>query len=182
MPRTRTKRGPQADEPASSEKAKEAIGDSRGGPTTKIHLLADCQCRPLAFLLSQGQRHDSQFLARILDAVRVPRGGRGRPRKRPDDLYLDKGYSYPQCRALLRQRGIRHLIPERRDQRANRQKKGGKGGRPCVYERARYALRNVAERCILRLQWFRRVATRYDKRAETYQAFVTIAAIMLWLR
>jgi transposase len=117
-----------------------------------------------------------------LDAVRVPRCGRGRPRKRPDELYLDKGYSYPQCRALLGKRGIRSVIPERRDQRANRLKKGRKGGRPCVYEHARYALRNVVERCALRLLWFRRVATRYDKRAETYQAFVTIAAIMLWLR
>jgi len=133
-------------------------------------------------VLSEGQRSDSKFLEAILDAVRVPRLGRGRPRKRPDDLYLDKGYSYPACRQLLRKRGIRHLIPERRDQRANRQKKGRDGGRPCVYDHDRYALRNVVERCVLRLQWFRRIATRYDKRAETYQAFVTIAAIMLWLR
>jgi transposase len=132
--------------------------------------------------LSEGQRSDSKFLEAVLDSVAVRRGGRGRPRKRPDALYLDKGYSYPGCRALLRKRGIPTLIPERRDQRANRQKKGRKGGRPCVYDRARYALRNVVERCALRLQWFRRVATRYDKRAENYQAFVTIAAIMLWLR
>ena len=112
----------------------------------------------------------------------VRRSGRGRPRKRPDDLYLDKGYSYPECRALLRKRGIRHLIPERHDQRANRQKNGREGGRPCEYDHDRYALRNVVERCALRLQWFRRIATRYDKRAETYRTFVTIAAIMLWLR
>jgi len=112
----------------------------------------------------------------------VPRRGRGRPRKRPDDLYLDKGYSYTQCRKLLRRRGIRHMIPERRDQREQRQKKGQVGGRPCVYEHLRYAHRNIAERCILRLLWFRRVATRYDKRDASYLAFVTIAAIMLWLR
>ena len=112
----------------------------------------------------------------------MPRAGRGRPRKRPDELYLDKGYSFPACRALLRKRGISHIIPERRDQRTNRHRKGQKGGRPATYDHARYALRNVVERCAFRLQCFRRVATRYDKRAENYRAFVTIAAIMLWLR
>jgi transposase len=133
-------------------------------------------------VLSEGQRNDSKFLEAVLDSVAVRRGSRGRPRKRPDVMYLDKGFSYPECRALLRKRGIRTIIPERQDQLKNRQKKGSDGGRPCAYDHAGYALRNVVERCALRLQWFRRVATRYDKRAENYLTFVTIAAIMLWLR
>lgn len=133
-------------------------------------------------MLSVGQRNDCQCLAEALDAVHIKRSGRGRPRKRPDDLYLDKGYSYPKCRQLLRQRGIRHLIPEREDQREQRKKKGREGGRPCLYDRARYACRNIVERCALRLQQFRRVATRYDKREDNYRATVTLAAIILWLR
>ena len=160
----------------------EAIGDSRGGPTTKIHLVADRLARPLGFVLSVGQRNDCQCLAEALDAVSVKRVGRGRPRKRPDDVYLDKGYSYPKCRRLLRRRGLRHVIPEREDQEKQRRKKGSDGGRPCAYERVRYACRNVVERCALRLQQFRRVATRYDKREDNYRASVTIAAIILWLR
>jgi transposase len=117
-----------------------------------------------------------------LDAIRVPRCGKGRPRKRPSKLRNDKGYSYPRCRKALRRRGIKHLIPERRDQRKNRLKKGSEGGRPVVFVHAEYAKRNVVERCILRLKQFRRVATRYEKRASNFLAMVTLAAIILWTR
>ncbi|MBW3624167.1 MAG: transposase, partial [Armatimonadetes bacterium] len=44
-----------------------------------------------------------------------------------------------------------------------------------------YRHRNVVERCFLRLKQWRRIATRYDKRAETYLAFLTLASIILWL-
>lgn len=133
-------------------------------------------------VLSEGQRSDSKRLEATLDAVRVPRPGRGRPRKRADKLRADKGYSYPVCRKALRRRGQCHLIPERRDQRDNRQKRGQAGGRPVVFVKADYARRNVVERCILRLKQLRRVATRYEKRECQFLAVVTIAAIMLWLR
>jgi transposase len=108
--------------------------------------------------------------------------GKGRPRKRASHLKADKGYRYPRCRQALRRRGIRHLIPEREDQIQHRRKKGRSGGRPVVFVQERYAQRNVVERCILRLKQWRRVATRYDKRADHYLAFVTLAAIILWLR
>lgn len=150
--------------------------------TTKIHLLADGKARPLSLVLSEGQRSDSKFLERTLDGVRVPRAKQGRPRKRADKLRADKGYSYPVCRKALRRRGQRHLIPERRDQREQRQKKGSAGGRPVVFVKTDYAKRNVVERCILRLKQFRRVATRYEKRESNYLAMVTLAAIILWLR
>jgi transposase len=89
--------------------------------TTKVHLACDGQGRPLSVVLTPGQRHDSTQLEPVLDAIRVPRpGGRGRPRKRPDHLIGDKGYSYDRCRQTLRRRGIPHTIPERADQRASR--------------------------------------------------------------
>ena len=158
------------------------MGRSRGGLTTKLHLCADGKARPLSLVLSEGQRSDSKFLAATLDAVRVPRVGRGRPRKQADKLRADKGYSYPTCRILLRRRGQKHLIPERRDQREHRRKKGQAGGRPVVFVLADYAKRNVVERCILRLKQFRRVATRYEKRASSHLAMATLAAIILGLR
>ena len=122
------------------------------------------------------------MLEATLDAVRVPRKGRGRPCKRPGELRGDKGYSYARCPKALRRRGIRHLIPERSDQKEQGKNKGRVGGGPVVFEKAAYAERNVVERCILRLKQWRRVATRYDKRASMYLAFVTLASIMLWLR
>jgi hypothetical protein len=86
-------------------------------------------------VLSPGQRHDSTQLEPVLDAISVARpGGRGRPRKRPDHLIADKGYSYPRCRRLLRRRGIRHTIPERSDQRAHRARRPG---RPLGFDQAR---------------------------------------------
>lgn len=144
--------------------------------------MADSQCRPLGFVLSQGQASDLKHLEAILDSVCVRRAGRGRPRKRPDVLSLDKAYSYKACRQLLRRRGIRACMLEREDHKRNRLAKGRAGGRPPGCDRATYGQRNVVERCILRLQWFRRIAVRFDKRAERYRAFVTIAAIMIWLR
>jgi len=144
--------------------------------------VAEGRARPLSMVLSEGQASDSNWMEPALDAIRVPRRGRGRPRKRPGKVVNDKGYSYPRCRRALRRRGIRHLIPERRDQRQQRQKRGSSGGRPVVFVKADYAKRNVVERCILRLKQFRRVATRYEKRAEHFLAMVTLAAIILWVR
>lgn len=120
-------------------------------------------------VLTAGQRHESTQLAAVLDTIRVPRLGRGRPRKRPDRLLADKGYSYPGCRRLLRRRGIPHIIPTRRDQRRLR------------FDAAAYRRRNVVERCVNRLKQWRAVATRYEKRAVDYRAMVVIAALMLWL-
>jgi transposase len=130
-------------------------------------------------VLTPGQRHDSTQLEAVLDGIRVPRpGGRGRPRKRPDHLIADKGYSYARCRMLLRQRGIPHTIPERSDQRERRARRPG---RPLTFDRERYRRRNVVERCINRLKQWRGLATRYEKRALNYRAMVVIASLMLWL-
>ena len=146
-----------------------------------MHLLCERRCRPLSLVLSAGQVHDSRMLEAVLDAVRVPRLGRGRPRKRPEQTLGDKGYSYARCRASLRQRGIAAVIPERRDERERRQKRGQAGGRPRRFDREAYRGRNVVERTILRLKQWRRVATRYDKLGSAYLAWTTLASLLLWL-
>jgi transposase len=133
-------------------------------------------------VITAGQVHESTQMQPVLDQVRVPRPRRGRPRKRAEHLTCDKAFSCARCRKLLHQRGIRHVIPERKDQREHRQNKGQKGGRPCRYDKAVYATRNVVERCINKLKQFRSVATRYDKRADCYRTMVTLAAILLWMR
>jgi transposase len=113
-------------------------------------------------VLTPGQRHDSTQLEPVLDAIRVPRpGGKGRPRKRPDHLIGDKGYSYPRCRRGLRRRRIAHTIPERDDQRARWARRPG---RKPAFDTATYRRRNVVKRCINRLKQWRAIATRYDKR------------------
>jgi len=77
----------------------QALGRSRGGFSTKIHVRAEGGGRPVAFLLSGGQRHEARFLAPLMQAGRMKRLGRGRPRHRPDMVVGDRGYSYPSLRA-----------------------------------------------------------------------------------
>nr|WP_199917964.1 IS5 family transposase [Streptomyces virginiae] len=158
-----------------------ALGRSRGGLTTKIHLACDGRGRPLGFVLTGGNAADCTHFEQVMDAIKVIRVGLGRPRTRPDHILGDKGYSSRKIRAYLRKRGIGHTIPERRDQRANRRRKGRTGGRPCGFDKQLYKKRNVVERCFNRLKQWRGIATRYDKTRESYEAAVTIASLFLWL-
>ncbi|MFF4125143.1 transposase [Microbispora rosea] len=72
---------------------REALGRSRGGLSTKIHLVADRRCRPLARILSPGQHGDSPYFQRVLNTIRIARRGLGRPRRRPATVLADKAYS-----------------------------------------------------------------------------------------
>jgi transposase len=89
---------------------REALGRSRGGFSTKIHLRAEGGGRPVAFVLSGGERHESLYLGALLIAGAVRRAGRGRPRVRPARVVGDKGYSYPGVRRLLVRRHIQAVI------------------------------------------------------------------------
>ena len=80
-------------------RTREALGRSRDWLTSKIHLLADPGCRPLARLTSAGQRHDSLAFVPLMDQLAIARQGRGRPRTRPGRLLGDKAYSSTAIRA-----------------------------------------------------------------------------------
>ncbi|MEU8459165.1 IS5 family transposase [Streptomyces griseoaurantiacus] len=156
------------------------LGRSRGGLTSKIHLACDSLGRPPAFTVTGGNTNDcSQFTA-VMDAIRVPRLGPGRPRLRPDHVIGDKGYSSKAIRAWLRRRGVGHTIPERSDQIRNRLRRGHRGGRPPAFDKHIYKRRNVVEHCFNRLKQWRGIATRYDKTAESYKAAVTLASLLMW--
>lgn len=138
--------------------------------------------RPLALLITPGQWGDAPQLIPVLERVRAPWPAVGHPRTRPDDLGGDKAYSSRRNRRYLRRRQIKHTIPEPKDQRANRRRRGGKGGRPTGFDKDKYKRRNEVERTINLLRGFRAVAMRYDKRAYVFHGTVTVAAIRLWLR
>nr|WP_237773161.1 IS5 family transposase [Streptomyces luteocolor] len=168
------KKGAPAGEPGDH-----AIGRSRGGLTTKIHLAADGRCRPLAFFLTAGQTGDAPAFTHVMSRLRVPRPF-GRPRTRPDLVLGDQAYSSRAIRDHLRKRGIRAVIPERADQQANRRQHGQTGRRPPAFDRQTYKQRNTVERCINRLKQWRGIATRYEKTATIYLAGLHIAGIFLW--
>jgi transposase len=96
--------------------------------------------------------------------------------------FLYRNYSSRRNRRYPRRRQIKHTIPERKDQRANRQRRGGAGGRPTGFDKTICKRRNEVERTINARKGFRAVATRFDKRAYIFHGTVTVAAIRLWVR
>ena len=124
----------------------------------------------MVFILTEGQRLEQPVLPPLMERGAVKRPSRGRPRVRPDRVVGDKGYSSPAVRRYLRGRRIRAVIPTKADEAPDP-----------TFDRAAYRERNVVERLINRLKQFRRIATRYEKRAANYRAMVTIAAALLWL-
>jgi transposase len=124
----------------------------------------------MTFLLTPGQRHEAPVFVPLMQQGAVSRLGPGRPKLRPTRLVGDKGYSSRAIRQYLRRHGIRVTIPRKQCER-----------RTGPFDRALYRLRNAVERLINRLKQCRRIATRYEKRAASYQAMLLIAAIMLWL-
>ena len=123
----------------------------------------------MVLLITAGQRHEQAMFEPLMERGAVKRKERGRPRLRPDRVAGDKGYSGRRIRRYLRRRGIGVVIARQKRERRVR------------FDKDAYRMRNVVERLINRLKQFRRIATRYEKRAVNYLAMLTIAAITLWL-
>jgi transposase len=162
---SRAAAGASATDGTAAEPTDHALGRSRGGYGSKIHLVCDGRGLPMAVTVTAGQRHESTQFEAVMGQVRVPRPV-GRPRCRPRKLAGDKGFSYPRIRRELRRRGIKAVIPTRKDQR-----------RLPRFDKATYRRRIVVERCIGWLKESRRLATRFEKLAENFLAMVKLAML-----
>lgn len=122
----------------------------------------------MTFMLTPGQQHGIGVVEELMEQGAVRRTI-GRPRVRPGRIVGDKGYTSAKFRAYLRRRGIRVTIARR----SNERRRG-------PFDKKMYRHRIKVERLIGRIKEFRRIATRYEKRAHNYAAMLTIAAIFLW--
>ncbi|WP_344600443.1 transposase [Streptomyces glaucus] len=116
------------------------LGRSRGGFTSKPHLSADGHCRPLSLIVTPGQRADCTRFMPVLEKIRVPGPGPGRPRKKPDSLAADKAYGNGPLREYLRRRGIRRTLPEKTASQAARLRTGSRGRAGCLVRGKRSAV------------------------------------------
>ncbi|SQD93877.1 hypothetical protein FMEAI12_2020011 [Parafrankia sp. Ea1.12] len=123
----------------------------------------------MAFVLTAGQAADSPQFIPVLTKVRVPGARRPSPRP-PRRGRRGQGLRVPQQPSLPAETPHQAVIPEKRDQAANRKKKGSKGGRPVSHDTDLYTERNTVERLINKLKAWRGIATGYDKTPQSYLA------------
>ena len=159
--------GPQA--ARLEEPADHALGRSRGGFGTKVHLVVEEHGIPIGIYVTAGQRHESKAFEALMARVLLPR--RRGQRYWPGKLGGDKGYSYPEVRGWLGRRRIGAVIPTRKDQ-----------PRIEPFDKPSYRLRNIAERVVGWLKERRRLGTRYEKLAVNFVAFWMVGIMEYLLR
>ena len=147
---------------------KEETGLTEVGKGTKRMLVVDGNGIPLAPSISRASRAEVKLAQETLERVRVPRR-KGRPRKRPGRLVADKAYDCDRFRGWLRSKGP--SIPPRRSREGRRKRWADE-----------YKGRWQVERTFARLDNFRRPMVRWERPAMVYEAFCTLACIIICLR
>jgi transposase len=157
------------------EPADHALGRSRGGFSTKIHILGDGVGHPLHFHLTPGQTHDSTVLDTVLEGADANlRDGEGNPIAWPVSLGGDKGYRAAWIDEYLLELGITPVIPSKENE--DREARG------VEFDREKYRKRNIVERLIGWLKESRRIFSRFEKTAKNYGGMIKMAFILQYLR
>jgi transposase len=136
-------------------------------------VVVDGQGIPLGGTITSASPAEVRLAEETLETIRVPRQGRGRPKSRPKRLIADKAYDSDKLRASLKERGIRLLVPYRRNRKRQKQS-------PEVGER--YQHRWKIERTFAWLGNFRRLLVRYERLITVYLGFFHLACIIIALR
>jgi transposase len=139
---------------------RQSMGQSRGGLTSKIHAVVGSSGLPVRLALTTGEAHDNWLATKLLSRL-----------KSGSMLLADSGYDADWIRTLVRQHGAWANIPP------NSNRKDALSFSPYLYR-----ARNLVERFFNKIKQCRRVATRYDKLADNYLAFIQLASIWIWLR
>lgn len=138
----------------------EAIGKSRGGNTTKIHLAVDSHGLPVEFIITGGEVNDGTAAPALIAKVASA-----------DVIIADKGYDSERLREQIEAQDSRGVIPRKR----NSVKGNGD------LDRGLYRYRHLVENAFARLKQYRSIATRFDKLKRNYESMVAMACSLLWL-
>jgi len=139
--------------------AAQALGRSRGGFSTQIHVVVDALGNPLDFILTGGQRHD------VTQAPALRQGRQG------DYVVADKASDADTFLEQIEQMGTIPVIPARKNRTEAR-----------YYDHHLYRERHLVECFINKIKWFRHIFARFDKLASRYLGFLTFVATLIWLR
>ena len=143
-----------------ADNASQSVGRSRGGLTSKLHVVVDANGLPLRLGITPGEAHDNRLCSVLLTGLK------------PQTMLLaDRAYDADWIRAFVNEQGAWANIPPKRTRKD-----------PICFSPYLYRARNLIERFFNKIKQCRRVATRYDKLAANYLAFVKLACIRLWLR
>jgi transposase len=154
------------------EPADHALGRSRGGFSTKIHVVCDSQGAPLNVVLSPGQTHETQLFETLWDTTEIP-DEQLEHFVRPDALGGDKGYYSHAILGRLRSDEVRPVIPEIGKTIAEQDQ--------ADFDRGIYRGRNGVERLVGWLKESRRVFGRFEKTAVNYLAMIHVACIRYYM-
>lgn len=146
-------------QPAHKKRGEQALGRSRGGFSTKIHITVDGLGNPLRFRLTTGQHHDITQAQALLDGFDF------------DRLIADRGYTAEHFMEYLLERGIQAVIPPH--QRAKVLSE---------YDEWLYRERHLVECFINKIKRFRRIFSRFEKLDISYLSFLQFVGVLIWLR
>ncbi len=139
--------------------AEQALGRSRGGFSTKIHVLVDGLGNPLRLHLTAGQCHDSPHAPALLDGLTF------------DRVIADRGYAGQAVLDVVLERGAEVVIPPHQ-----------RSKQPRDFDRWWYRERHLVECFFNKIKHFRRVFSRFEKLAHRYLGFVQFTSVLIWLR
>lgn len=138
-----------------------AIGRSRGGPTTKIHMACDAHGNPIDFEITGGETHDAKAAPEVIRKI-----------DQAENFIADKGYDSENIREQARTKGMTPVIPR---------KSNSKKPNP-EFDSFLYKMRHLVENLFARLKHYRSISTRFEKLARNFRALVYLACSMIWIK
>lgn len=136
----------------------QAIGRSRGGLTSKIHVAVDALGNPIRWILTGGEVHDSTQGIALIEGFNA------------QAVLADKGYDSNEFVSYIQEHQMQVVIPPKSNRIEIRH-----------YDKHQYKERNLVERFFSRIKHFRRIATRYEKLDRNFISFINLACAIIWM-